>query len=297
MLESVALYWVLAIFLILAAIVLVFYTVGFEKFMPIVIVENQEAWVIDRLGKDRVLYEGINRILPGLDRIERKVNLREFFIDPPEQNIITKDQIKISVDMIATVKIVDPLKAVNEVDSYEESIKTLVMTSVLAKMGTLELSAIQQNLADISKEVVIDMQKKSMSWGIEILQVSFENIDYSDEIKSIMEKDIAHKIKNEMKLEDAEAKSKASITEAEGFKKAAAFKADALVHEISTLQKIMPDMDNGKILEFLKSLDYIHSMKNLSQSDNAKFVIYPSDGPSMDKIMSTEYMSQSMSKK
>lgn len=297
MLESVALYWVLAIFLILAAIVLVFYTVGFEKFMPIVIVENQEAWVIDRLGKDRVLYEGVNRILPGLDRIEKKVSLREFFIDPPEQNIITKDQIKISVDMIATVKIVDPLKAVNEVDSYEESIKTLVMTSVLAKMGTLELSAIQQNLADISKEVVIDMQKKSMSWGIEILQVSFENIDYSDEIKSIMEKDIAHKIKNEMKLEDAEAKSKASITEAEGFKKAAAFKADALVHEISTLQKIMPDMDNGKILEFLKSLDYIHSMKNLSQSDNAKFVIYPSDGPSMDKIMSTEYMSQSMSKK
>lgn len=297
MLESVALYWVLAIFFILAAIVLIFYTVGFEKFMPIVIVENQEAWVIDRLGKDRVLYEGVNRILPGLDRIEKKVSLREFFIDPPEQNIITKDQIKISVDMIATVKIVDPLKAVNEVDSYEESIKTLVMTSVLAKMGTLELSAIQQNLADISKEVVIDMQKKSMSWGIEILQVSFENIDYSDEIKSIMEKDIAHKIKNEMKLEDAEAKSKASIKEAEGFKQAAAFKADALVHEISTLQKIMPDMDNGKILEFLKSLDYIHSMKNLSQSDNAKFVIYPSDGPSMDKIMSTEYMSQSMSKK
>ena len=297
MLESVALYWVLAIFFILAIIVLVFYTVGFEKFMPVVIVENKEAWIVDRLGKDRVLHEGINRILPGLDRVEAKVSLKEFFIDPPEQNIITKDQIKISVDMIATVKIVDPLKAVMEVASYEESVKTLVMTSVLARMGTLELSAIQQDLAGISKKVIEDMQEKSMAWGVEILQVSFENIDYSDEIKSIMEDEIAHKIKNEMKLEDAEAKSKASVTEAEGFKKAAAFKADALVHEISTLQKIMPDMDNGKILEFLKSLDYIHSMKNLSQSDNAKFVIYPSDGPSMDKVMSTEYMSQSMGKK
>jgi len=297
MLESVMFYWLLIGSLIILAGVLLYYTGWYERVLPVVIIDSQEAWVVDRWGKDRVLHEGFNRILPGIDKVEAKVSLKEFPVDPPAQNIITKDQIKISVDMIATIKVVDPLKAIMEVDDYKEAVKTLVMTSVLSKMGKRDLAEIQQNVDGISKEVIAHIEEESSRWGIKVVQVRFENIDYSDDIKATMEKEVADRIKNKMKLEEAQAKSDAAVKEAEGFKKAAAFKADALVHEISTLQKIMPDMDNTKILEFLKSLDYIHSMKNLSQSDNAKFVIYPSDGPSMDKIMSTEYMSQSMNKK
>ena len=69
MLESSFITWMIVIFLILAIPVLIYYTIGFEKFFPIVIVDSQEAWVIDRWGKDRVIYEGINRILPGVDKI------------------------------------------------------------------------------------------------------------------------------------------------------------------------------------------------------------------------------------
>ncbi len=297
MLESVMFYWLLIGSLIILAGVLLYYTGWYERILPVVIIDSQEAWVVDRWGKDRVLHEGFNRILPGIDKIEAKVSLKEFPVDPPAQSIITKDQIKITVDMIATIKVVDPLKAVMEIDDYKEAVKSLVMTSVLAKMGKHDLAEIQQNVDGISKEVITHIEEESSRWGVKVVQVKFENIDYSDEIKATMEKEVADRIKNKMKLEEAQAKSDAAVKEAEGFKKAAAFKADALVHEISTLQKIMPDMDNVKILEFLKSLDYIHSMKNLSQSDNAKFVIYPSDGPSMDKVMSTEYMSQSMGKK
>jgi len=286
MLESAALYWILAIFSILAIIVLVFYTIGFEKLLPVVIVDSQEAWVVDRLGKDRVLYEGLNRILPGIDKIEAKVTLKEEQVDPPEQTIITEDNISITVDMIAMVKVSDPLKAIMDVADYKQAINSLIKTGTVDIMGKMKLKEIQVNLEGISKKVQKHVEEDSSRWGVTVTQVKFESIGYSNDIKKSMEQ-----------ITVAENKKKAMITEAEGKKQSAQLEAEALLHKIEILQKNMPDMSNEKILDFTKSLDYIHSMKNLSASDNAKFVIYPSDGPSMDKIMSTEYMSQSMDKK
>ncbi len=284
--SSVALTWFLGIFFVLAVIVLILYTIGWEKILPIIIVPNKEAWIVDRLGKDRVLYEGLNRIIPGLDRIEEKVSLKEQQIDPPEQTIITKDNININVDMIAMVTIKNPLKAVNDVDDYKAAIKSRIMTGTVDIMGGMELKEIQISLVSISKKVVAHIKEDSIRWGLEVNQVQFESLGYSDEIKKAMEK-----------ITVAENQSKAMVTEAEGKKKSAQLEAEALLHKIEILQKNMPDMSNEKILEFTKSLDYINSMKNLSASDNAKFVIYPSDGPSMDKIMGTEYMSQTMGQK
>jgi len=255
--------------------------------MPIVVVESQEAWVVDRLGKDRVLYEGINRILPGLDKIEAKVSLKEEAIDPPAQTIITKDNISITVDMIAMVKVVDPLKAIMDVADYKEAVKSLIMTGTVDIMGKMELKEIQTNLESISKKVLNHVEEDSQRWGVHVTQVRFESVGYSDDIKKSMEQ-----------ITVAENKKKAMITEAEAKKKTAQLEAEALLHKIEILQKNMPDMSNDKILEFTKSLDYINSMKNLSSSENAKFVIYPSDVQNgMDKIMSTEYMSQAMNNK
>jgi regulator of protease activity HflC (stomatin/prohibitin superfamily) len=287
MLESAFLYWMMGIFFILAVLVLIFYTIGFEKFMPIVVIESQEAWVVDRLGKDRVLYEGINRILPGLDKIEAKVSLKEEAIDPPAQTIITKDNISITVDMIAMVKVIDPLKAIMDVADYKEAVKSLIMTGTVDIMGKMELKEIQTNLESISKKVLNHVEEDSQRWGVHVTQVRFESVGYSDDIKKSMEQ-----------ITVAENKKKAMITEAEAKKKTAQLEAEALLHKIEILQKNMPDMSNDKILEFTKSLDYINSMKNLSSSENAKFVIYPSDVQNgMDKIMSTEYMSQAMNNK
>ena len=286
MLDSTFLYWMLGIFFILAVLVLIFYTVGFEKFMPVVVVDSQEAWVVDRLGKDRVLHEGLNRIVPGLDKVEAKVSLKEEPADPPKQTIITKDNISIDVDMIAMIKVVDPLKAIMDVTDYKKAVISLIQTGVVDIMGKMELKEIQTNLEGISKKIVEHVEQDSKRWGVHVTQVRFESIGYSDEIKKAMEQ-----------ITVSESKKKAMITEAEAKKQAAQLEAEALLHKIEILQKNMPDMSNEKILEFTKSLDYINSMKNLSSSDNAKFVIYPSDMQNgMDKIMSTEYVSQAMNK-
>ncbi len=286
MLESTFLYWMLGIFFVLAVLVLIFYTIGFERFMPIVVVDSQEAWVVDRLGKDRVLYEGINRILPGIDKIEAKVTLKEEPVDPPKQTIVTKDNISIDVDMIAMIKVVDPLKAIMDVTDYKKAVTSLIQTGVVDIMGKMELKEIQTNLEGIAQKILEHVEKDSKRWGVHVTQVRFESIGYSEDIKKAMEQ-----------ITVSQSKKKAMITEAEAKKQAAQLEAEALLHKIEILQKNMPDMSNEKILEFTKSLDYINSMKNLSSSENAKFVIYPSEMQNgMEKVVSTEYMARAMDK-
>lgn len=295
------LYTIAIAFFIIAAFVVIYYTVGFESFMPIVVVDSQEEWVVDRLGKDRVLKEGLNRFLPGIDKIEAKVTLKEQPIDPPEQEIITKDNINISVDMIASIKVVDSMKAIMEVSDYKASVQSLVMTSALNIMGRMDLVDIQRQVDTISKDIIAHMKENSDRWGVKIVQVHIEKIILPASVKDAMEKEVVAAKEQKAMLMIAEGKKKAAIEESEGKKIASKHQAEALLNEIEMIQKSMPDMKNEKILEFLKELDYIHSMGNLSSSQNAKFVVYPSSSnnntTSLDKIMSTEYLAQSMNKK
>jgi regulator of protease activity HflC (stomatin/prohibitin superfamily) len=287
-----ATFWMVGIFLITTIMVVLYYTGALQHFLPVIIVDSQKAVIVDnRLGKDRVLTEGINRYLPWIEKIEGEITLKEQPVDPDPQTIITKDNISITVDMIAMIKVVDPLKAVMDVSDYQKAVNSLVQTGVVDIMGKMELKEIQTNLETISKKVLKHVEEDSSRWGVTITQVRFESISYSDEIKKAMEQ-----------ITVSESKKKAMITEAEAKKQAAQLEAEALLHKIEILQKNMPDMSNEKILEFTRSLDYINSMKNLSSSENAKFVVYPSESgaagqPPIDQIMSTEYITQSMNKK
>lgn len=277
MFETDFFYWMMAIFSIIAVGILIFYTVGFESFLPVVIVPSQEEWVVDRLGKDRVLKEGVRRILPGIDKIEAKVNLREMPIDPPAQEIITKDNINIKVDAIAMIKIIDSMKAVQEVENYEKAIEALIMTSVLSIMGNMNLVEIQRETDAISKKLIAHIEEDSLRWGIKMIQVKIENITPPKSIIEAMEKEIVAEKTQRAMLVEAEAKKKVVLLEAEAKKMAATLHTETVLHEIQMIQSIMKDVSNERILEFLTSTDYISSMKNLSTSENAKFVVYPSD--------------------
>ncbi len=273
--------YIIATVVFIIFLFLIKYTVGFSfflQFLPVIVVNSKEAVVVDnRLGKDRILLEGFRWIMPIRDVVVKKVSLKEITIDPPEQEIVTKDNISIGIDMIASIKIVDVLKAVMDIDDYMKSTTNLVETAALNIMGSMDLIDIQKNIDKISKEIKEKMKEDTSRWGLEVLQVHIENVKLPDSIKLSMEKEIEAEKDSKAKLLRAEADKKALIKKAEGKKIAAEYEAEALKHEIDIIKKSMPDMDNSKILEFLTSVNYIHSMKNLSSSDNAKVVVYPAD--------------------
>ncbi len=285
-------YSVLVVFIILIVI-------GYFIYSQFVVVESETEWIVDRLGKDRVLKEGVNRFVPMLDRKEAVVDMREEEIDPPEQEIITKDNIKLLIDVIASIRVVDSLKAIKSVKDYRKAVESSVSASVFSILGNKNLEEIQSSVDVITKEIKSHTEKESMErWGIRIETVRIENMKQPKAIIDSMEKEIA-----------AEREQRASILKAEGEHKVAELHADSerlliekraeATHKvIKDLKSLMPNISDEKIMEFLTRTSYIDSMRELSSSENSKFVVYPSEmqNGAMEKVMSAEYMSKAMNK-
>jgi len=283
--------------------------IAYFIYSQFVIVESEQVWIVDRLGKDRVLHEGVNRFIPILDKKTAVVDMREFRIDPPEEDIVTKDNISIKIDAIASVRIVDPLKAVKEVQDYKGNVKNLVSTSVLSVMGGMELQEIQSKIDDLTKQMVAKIEEDSLRWGIKVINIRIERIVLPDTIKTAMNKKVEAENEGEANIKKATADAEASRIEAENKHKVMELhaqseqymiekRAEATHKVIKNLKELMPNMSDEKIMDFLRSTSYIDSMKELSSSDNSKFILYPSDVQNpMDKIMSAEYMSQAMGSK
>ncbi len=292
-------YWIAFVGIIFTAIMgIYFFRDEFKKFLPVMIVDSKKAVVLDnRLGKDRVIYEGINRYFPGVEVVVAELDLREHPADPPAQEIVTKDNIKIEVDMIAMMKIKDPKKAVFEVDNYKKAVESLVVTSTLKRLGTRKLEEIKNNQSSIAENIKAEINKEAQRWGIEVVYVEFESIDYSKAVKDAMEKELVAEKEKNAAISKAQGQHRVQELQAESEKFMIEKRAEATAKAIKDLKELMPDIPNQDIMEFLTKNAYIDSMKELSNSQNSKFVLYPSvtDSP-MDKVVQTEYLSRDIAK-
>lgn len=273
-------------------------TIGLGRLFLLRVVPSEEAWVIDRHGVDRVACEGINRIVPSLDKIEAKVDLREVDIDPDPQTILTKDNINITVDMFSTIKVIHPMKAIKEVKNYEEQMVSLVHTSTFSALAKRNFTDIQQNSAAILVELKEIIEIDSLRWGIEMKQIRFESITSPQDILDAEKQKIIAEKNAETKLTEAQAEHESLVLHADSQRILIEKRAEATHKAIKELKELMPEISNERIMEFLTSASYIDSMKDLSNSENSKFVLYPSDVQRpMDKVMNAEYLSQTINKK
>lgn len=270
-------------------------TIGLGRLFLLRVVPSEEAWVIDRHGVDRVACEGINRIVPSLDRIEAKVDLKEMKVDPDAQTILTKDNINIKVDMFSMIKVIHPLKAIKEVDDYQARMENLVVSSTFTALARRNFSEIQKNSEAILGEIREIVEKDSSRWGIKLTQINFEDIASPEDIIEAEKQKIIAKQEAEAKLTKANADFKEKELKADSERILIEKRAEATYKAIKDLKELMPNISDERIMQFLTSASYIDSMKELSSSDNSKFVLYPSDvHQPMDKVMNAEYLSHTM---
>jgi regulator of protease activity HflC (stomatin/prohibitin superfamily) len=291
-----SLYWIAAIFFIIATIVTIKYTVGFAGLLPFIIVDSQTAKVIDnRLGADRVILEGINRYIPGVEVVIGEVSLKEQPIDPPEQEIVSKDNINLIVDMIATIKIVDPVKAIMDVQDYKSAVQSLVQSATLGKLGQMNFNEIQQKQDSISKEIRESMAEDCKRWGISVVLVKFEKISPPDSIKEAMQKEVVAEKEKRASILKAQGDHEVHDLQADGERILIEKRAEATHKVIKDLKALMPNLSDEAIMQFVTKKDYIDSMKELSSSSNSKFVLYPTDVEQpMQKVMNAEYISRAI---
>ncbi len=270
------------------------FKVELKDLMPMLVVEAQTAVIIEnRLYKDRVVYEGIHFYIPLIEVPKETVSLKEHQIDPPPKEVITKDQIKIEIDMIIQVKIIDPMKAVMEVDDYKSSVNSLLISSTLKRLGLMVFDDIQQKQDQIAKDIQKDMEEDCKRWGVKIMLVKFESISPPKSVKDALEKELVTQKEKNAAINKAEGEKRVKELQAESEKILIEKKAEAITKAIKDLKELMPNLPDEKIMQFLTSNAYIESVKQLSTSDNSKFVIYPSEvNQPLEKIVSSEYLSR-----
>ena len=292
--------------------------IGLVLSKAIIIVKQAEVVIVERLGKfQRVLESGLNFIIPiieaprpiawkvtqkGVDgntysyvKDKERIDLRETVYDFPRQNVITKDNVSISINALLYFQIVDPKSAVYEIQNLPEAIEKLTQTTLRNLVGQLDLDETLVSRDKINQELRVILDDATNKWGVKVNRVELQDIIPPVDIQTAMEKQMkaerdrraaileAEGLKKSAILR-AEGEKEAAINKAEGDKQASILRADGIAQarileadgEKQAIQKIIDALrENGQADKYLIAMKYLETMKSITSGKDNKIVYIP----------------------
>ena len=192
------------------------------------IVLQSQAFVIERLGAYLTTWDvGLNVLIPFIDRIVRKVSLKEQVLDFPPQPVITKDNVTMQIDSVIYFQITDPKLYTYGVEKPLSAIENLTATTLRNIIGEMELDHTLTSRDTINTKMRAILDEATDPWGIKINRVELKNIIPPAEIQDAMEKQMKAERERRESILRAEGQKKSSILVAEGEKEAAILRAEA----------------------------------------------------------------------
>ncbi len=183
------------------------------------IVPQQEAFVVERLGRySNTLQAGFHILVPFVDRIAYKHSLKEISVDVAEQSCITKDNVRVEVDGILYLKVMDPERASYGVADFGFAITQLAQTTLRSEIGKIELDRTFEERTQINQSVVSELDKATAPWGVKVLRYEIKNITPPREVLATMEKQMTAERTKRAAILQSEGERDAKINEAEGEK-------------------------------------------------------------------------------
>ena len=233
----------LVIFGIIALIAILYVLVGFT------IVQQSETRVVERLGKyHRTLQSGINFILPIIDRarpvysryersgidgtvvvtkLSDKIDLREQVYDFPKQSVITKDNVTTTINALLYFQIVEPVKAVYEIDNLPNAIEKLTQTTLRNVIGELELDETLTSRDTINSKLRAVLDDATNKWGVKVNRVELQDITPPESVRRSMEQQMQAERERRAKVLEARGQKEAMILQSEGEKESQINQAEA----------------------------------------------------------------------
>ena len=209
---------------IIALVVIVFIVI----IKCIVVVQQSKAFVIERLGAFQAVWGvGLHFKMPFLDRIARRVSLKEQVLDYPPQPVITKDNVTMQIDTVVYFQITDPKLYTYGVEQPMMAMETLTATTLRNIIGDLELDQTLTSRDVINTRMRAILDEATDPWGIKVNRVELKNILPPQDIQSSMEKQMKAERDRRQAILQAEGQKKSAILIAEGEKESAILRADA----------------------------------------------------------------------
>ncbi len=191
------------------------------------VVPQQRMDVVERLGKyQRTLRPGLNLLVPFIDAVRTKVDMREQVVSFPPQPVITSDNLVVSIDTVLYFKVVDPVRATYEIANFLQAIEQLTVTTLRNVIGSFDLEKALTSREEINRHLSGVLDETTGRWGIKVTRVEIKAIEPPPSIRDSMEKQMRAERDRRAAILNAEGVKQSQILTAEGDKQATVLRAD-----------------------------------------------------------------------
>lgn len=263
----------------------------------IVIVRQADTAIVERLGRySRTLSPGLSILVPVLDRIRQRVDMREQVASFPPQPVITEDNLVVSIDTVIYFQVTDPKAATYEISSYIVGIEQLTVTTLRNVIGSMDLEEALTSRDQINGQLRGVLDEATGKWGIRVNRVELKAIDPPATVQEAMEKQLRAERERRAVILTAEGAKQSAILTAEGSKQAAVLAAEADAQAAvlraegeAKARVIAAEAESAavaKIYEGLRAADpqpnelahrYLQALPEVAQGDANKVWVVPAE--------------------
>ena len=256
-------------------------------------------YVVERLGRYKeTLNPGLNIIIPFVDRIYKKVDMKEMVMDIPPQDVFTHDNVNAKIDAICFIQVYNASKAVYEVENYYNAIRNLVNTQLRSVLGSMELDQMLSQRDTINKNLLTVVDAATEAWGVKVTRIDIRDINVSSDVMESMSAQLKAERNKRATILESEGVRQAQILRAEGEKTAKVLEAEAqkesafLAAEAreraaqaeATATKLVSDAINAgntQAVNYFVAQNYTEALKSIGSSENSKVVMIPLEASSI----------------
>jgi regulator of protease activity HflC (stomatin/prohibitin superfamily) len=274
----------IALIVIVIAVAVAVVLVGFGR--TVRIVPQARAYVIERLGSySRTLDAGLNTVVPFIDRVRARIDLREQVVSFAPQPVITEDNLVVHIDTVLYFQVTDPKAATYEIANFIQAIEQLTVTTLRNVIGGLDLERTLTSREQINAELRGVLDEATGKWGIRVNRVELKAIDPPGSIKDAMEKQLRADRDKRAAILTAEGARQAQILTAEGAKQAAILTAEGEQQaqillargQAQAIGTVFEAIHQGRPDPELLAYQYLQTLPKIASGDGNHTWLIPSE--------------------